>query len=253
MYLEYIQLKIPFDRRSLTEYRHIIVQELKSTGCKGWCAARRRRGRPRVAGRMAAWRAHAYGAPAAELRLEAARVPPLTAPDHLLVHVRAASLNPLDRAMLGECRTAGSCTLRTHNPVDAHKRKDFHMHPKETKATGSRVLNALRAAEGLCGWSSAGAGAGAGAGGEGSEFPLVVGRDFVGTVARAGPAARARRGARVWGVLPPHRPGALADYVLARDAWVGPAPAALDDWQAGGAPVRGAQRLCCAACGGAGP
>ncbi|KAL4702309.1 hypothetical protein ACJJTC_018439 [Scirpophaga incertulas] len=142
----------------------------------------------RVAGRMAAWRAHAYGAPAAELRLEAARVPPLTAPDHLLVRVRAASLNPLDRAML--------------------------------EGYGSRVLNALRAAEGLCGWSSAGAGAGACAGGEGSEFPLVVGRDFVGTVARAGPAARARRGARVWGVLPPHRPGALADYVLARDAWV---------------------------------
>jgi hypothetical protein len=54
----------------------------------------------RGAGRMAAWRTHAYGA--AELRLEAARVPPLRAPDHVLVRVHAASINPLDVAMLGQ-------------------------------------------------------------------------------------------------------------------------------------------------------
>lgn len=55
----------------------------------------------RGAGRMAAWRAHAYARGAAELRLEAARVPALRAPDHVLVRVHAASINPLDVAMLG--------------------------------------------------------------------------------------------------------------------------------------------------------
>lgn len=45
---------------------------------------------------------HAYGAGAAELRLERVRVPPLRAPDHVLVRVHAASLNPLDCAMIGD-------------------------------------------------------------------------------------------------------------------------------------------------------
>lgn len=53
---------------------------------------------------MAAWRAHAYGSGLAELQLEAARVPPLRAPDDVLVRVAAASINPLDVAMLGEPR-----------------------------------------------------------------------------------------------------------------------------------------------------
>lgn len=69
---------------------------------------------------------------------------------------------------------------------------------------GSRLLNVLRGLEGA----------------EGVEFPLVGGRDFVGTVARCGPAARVREGQRVWGVVPPHRPGSHADYVLVRDRWV---------------------------------
>ncbi|XP_063827868.1 reticulon-4-interacting protein 1 homolog, mitochondrial [Ostrinia nubilalis] len=146
-------------------------------------------GAVRGAGRMAAWRAHAYGA-LDELRLEAARVPALRAPDDVLVRVAASSINPLDVAMLG--------------------------------GYGSRVLNALRSVEGA-------------EGAEGVEFPLVCGRDFAGTAVRCGPAARLRPGARVWGVLPPHRPGAHADYVLVRDRWAGLAPSTLDDLQAGGA------------------
>ncbi|XP_053606939.1 reticulon-4-interacting protein 1, mitochondrial isoform X1 [Plodia interpunctella] len=129
-------------------------------------------------GRMAAWRAHAYAAPQ-ELRLDAARVPPLRAPSDVRVRVHQTSLNPLDVAMTG--------------------------------GYGSRVLNTLRALEG----------------GEGVEFPLVPGRDFVGEVAEAGPGARLRPGSRVWGVVPPHRPGAHADYVVLDQRWVGPAPAAL--------------------------
>ncbi|XP_053606943.1 reticulon-4-interacting protein 1, mitochondrial isoform X2 [Plodia interpunctella] len=122
-------------------------------------------------GRMAAWRAHAYAAPQ-ELRLDAARVPPLRAPSDVRVRVHQTSLNPLDVAMTG--------------------------------GYGSRVLNTLRALEG----------------GEGVEFPLVPGRDFVGEVAEAGPGARLRPGSRVWGVVPPHRPGAHADYVVLDQRWV---------------------------------
>ncbi|XP_060802532.1 reticulon-4-interacting protein 1 homolog, mitochondrial isoform X2 [Amyelois transitella] len=139
----------------------------------------------RAAGRMAAWRLHAYGAPP-ELRLDAARVPPLRAPADVRVRVHHASVNPLDVAM--------------------------------TTGYGSRVLNTLRALTGQ----------------EGGEFPLVPGRDFVGEVAAAGPGARLRRGARVWGVVPPHRPGAHADYVVLDQRWVGPAPRTLGA-EAGGA------------------
>ncbi|XP_041987430.1 reticulon-4-interacting protein 1, mitochondrial-like [Aricia agestis] len=82
---------------------------------------------------------------------------------------------------------------------------------------GRRVLNTLRALEG-----------------GGVEFPLVPGRDFAGEVVRAGPAARLRPGDRAWGVLPPHRPGALAQFVLVSDRWAGPAPRSLDVRRAGG-------------------
>ncbi|XP_039755671.1 reticulon-4-interacting protein 1, mitochondrial [Pararge aegeria] len=84
---------------------------------------------------------------------------------------------------------------------------------------GARVLGAWRAADGAA-----------------DALPLVAGRDFSGTVARAGPAARLRRGAAVWGVVPPHRAGAHAQYVLVKDRWAGPAPRALPPLQAGGAP-----------------
>ncbi|CAH0729420.1 unnamed protein product, partial [Brenthis ino] len=137
-----------------------------------------------AAGRMQAWRVHAYGA--GELRLESARVPALRAPDDVLVRVHATSLNPLDVAMIG--------------------------------GYGATILNILRKLEG-----------------SDVEFPLVVGRDFAGEVALAGAGARLRRGARVWGVVPPQRAGAHAQYVLVKDRWLGPAPSALSTYQAGGA------------------
>ncbi|KAJ2944092.1 hypothetical protein O0L34_g18056 [Tuta absoluta] len=139
------------------------------------------------AGRMRAWRVHAYGAPGAELRLDAARVPPLRAPDELLVKVHTASVNPLDVAMIG--------------------------------GYGRTVLNTLRSLEAV-------AGAGRGEEG-GVEFPLVPGRDFVGEVSLAGAAARWAPGTRVWGVVPPHWPGSHAEYVVVKDRWAGPAPESL--------------------------
>ncbi|XP_046969005.1 reticulon-4-interacting protein 1, mitochondrial [Vanessa cardui] len=141
-------------------------------------------GRGLHAGRMQAWRVHAYGS--GELRLEQARVPALRAPDDVLVRVRAASLNPLDLGMIG--------------------------------GYGARVLNTLRKLEG-----------------SDVEFPLVLGRDFVGEVELAGAATALRPGERVWGVVPPHWQGAHAQYVLVKNRWIGPAPRSLSDSQAGGA------------------
>ncbi|CAG4972799.1 unnamed protein product [Parnassius apollo] len=123
---------------------------------------------------MMAWRTHCYGS-LAELRLEEARVPPLRAPDQVLVRVRTTSINPLDVAMVG--------------------------------GYGARMLNLARSLEGV-----------GGAGGAEVEFPLVVGRDVCGEVVRAGAGSRLR--GRVWGVLPPHWPGAHAQYVVLRDRWV---------------------------------
>lgn len=92
------------------------------------------------------------------------------------------------------------------------------------------MLGALRGLEGV-----RGGGAGAAGAGGGVELPLVVGRDFAGLVLRAGPHARARAGDRVWGVLPPHWPGAHRQLVVARDEWVSAAPERLDERAAGGA------------------
>ncbi|CAK1550866.1 unnamed protein product [Leptosia nina] len=133
---------------------------------------------------MAAWRSHAYGS--GEVRLERARMPTIRRSDEVLVRVTAASLNPIDLAMLG--------------------------------GYGSRVLNVLRRFEGAE-----------------VEFPLVPGRDFSGVVELAGRTAKLPVGTRVWGVLPPHRPGSLAQYVALPQRWAGPAPDALDNLQAAGA------------------
>ncbi|KAI8426657.1 hypothetical protein MSG28_005426 [Choristoneura fumiferana] len=142
-------------------------------------------------GRMAAWRAHAYcegdaHAAAGALRLEGARRPARRAPNDVLVRVAAASINPIDLAIVG--------------------------------GYGARVLGALR-----------------GLAGGGVEFPLVPGRDFAGTVAGAAPGAALAPGARVWGVVPPHRPGSHAQYVVVDRSWVGEAPRTLSDLEAGGA------------------
>lgn len=83
-----------------------------------------RSARSACGGRMRAWRAHAYGPAAAELRLERARVPPLRAPDHVLVRVRAASLNPIDLAMLGQHPYT---TVRLLLPALPWKHSSFHI------------------------------------------------------------------------------------------------------------------------------
>lgn len=110
---------------------------------------------------------------------------------------------------------------------------------------GVCVLGAMRGLEAV-----RGGGAGAAGAGGGVELPLVVGRDFAGLVLRAGPAARARAGQHVWGVLPPHWPGAHRQLLVVRDDWAGAAPQRLGGAAAGGALYAGL--TACAALRGAG-
>lgn len=63
---------------------------------------------------------------------------------------------------------------------------------------GQRVLNTLR-------WIS-----------KINEFPLILGREFCGVVRAKGKSVRddIQIGEKVWGVVPPHKPGSIAEYVV---------------------------------------
>lgn len=49
-----------------------------------------------------------------------------------------------------------------------------------------------------------------------NEFPLVLGREFCGVVRDKGKSVRAdiQIGQKVWGVVPPHRHGSIAEFVV---------------------------------------
>lgn len=49
-----------------------------------------------------------------------------------------------------------------------------------------------------------------------NEFPLILGREFCGVVRGKGKSVRAdiQIGDKVWGVVPPHRSGSLAELVV---------------------------------------
>lgn len=49
-----------------------------------------------------------------------------------------------------------------------------------------------------------------------NEFPLILGREFCGVVVAKGSSVRAdiQIGDKVWGVISPHMPGSIAEYVV---------------------------------------
>lgn len=49
-----------------------------------------------------------------------------------------------------------------------------------------------------------------------NEFPLVLGREFCGVVKDKGKSVRGdiQIGDKVWGVVPPHLSGSIAEYVV---------------------------------------
>ncbi|XP_055297425.1 reticulon-4-interacting protein 1 homolog, mitochondrial-like [Sitodiplosis mosellana] len=87
-----------------------------------------------------------------------------------------------------------------------------------TEGYGQRVLNTLR-------WIS-----------EINEFPLILGREFCGVVRAKGQSVRAdiQIGDKVWGVVPPHQPGSIAEYVVVDQSVITRKPEGIDDIGAAG-------------------
>lgn len=54
------------------------------------------------------------------------------------------------------------------------------------------------------------------------EFPLVLGREFCGSVKEMGDTVRSeiQIGDKVWGVIPPHQSGSHAEYIIIEDKYV---------------------------------
>lgn len=53
------------------------------------------------------------------------------------------------------------------------------------------------------------------------EFPLVLGRDFTGTIVQKGLGANLKVGSKIWGVSPVHKNGCHAEYVVVDESCVG--------------------------------
>lgn len=145
-------------------------------------------------------RSDPYGVEALE-RLEMA-TPILTDPSEVLVEVHAASLNPIDVAVLG--------------------------------GYGGSVLAAMRAADSFVGggcWKRSPSAD------QDDQRPLVVGRDFTGVVVSTGRGVRGlEAGQRVMGVVSPHKTGAHAQYVIAHQDNVVPAPSFLSSVESASVP-----------------
>ncbi|XP_063698068.1 reticulon-4-interacting protein 1 homolog, mitochondrial isoform X2 [Culicoides brevitarsis] len=65
-----------------------------------------------------------------------------------------------------------------------------------------------------------------------TEFPLVVGRDFVGEVVQKGmnvPEREARVGQQVWGVMPVHKQGCHRDFIVLNKNYLTEKPSNLPD------------------------
>ena len=59
--------------------------------------------------------------------------------------------------------------------------------------------------------------------GEGTEFPLILGRDFTGTVVQKGMGvnnSNLKVGSKIWGVVPVHQQGCHAEYVIVDESCV---------------------------------
>ncbi|XP_001600089.1 reticulon-4-interacting protein 1 homolog, mitochondrial [Nasonia vitripennis] len=121
--------------------------------------------------RMQAWQIHSYGS-LHELKLSTVKMPVLSRPSDILIKVEAASVNPIDVAMIG--------------------------------GYGSKVINLMRKAKSCQGRPYSDI-----------EFPLVMGRDFSGTVVSKGHGVdELKIGDKVWGVVPVEQQGCHADYVI---------------------------------------
>uniref|UniRef100_A0A336LU18 CSON009976 protein n=1 Tax=Culicoides sonorensis TaxID=179676 RepID=A0A336LU18_CULSO len=133
------------------------------------------------------WHILKYGSLDDLVYKENSEKPRISEPTEVMIKVHAASVNPIDVAMI--------------------------------KGYGSTFLNLARAC------------------GNGWEFPLVLGRDFVGEVVQKGmnvPERDARLGQLVWGVVPVHKQGSHRDYVVVNKNFIADKPTNVLDTDATG-------------------
>ena len=129
--------------------------------------------------KMKAWQIHSYG-DLSELQLSVARMPEIQKPTDVLVRVEAASLNPIDKMIIGNLYFFMSvCHYMIY-----------------VGGYGRELLGLLRAFK--------------------LEFPLTLGRDFAGVVVDKGHGVgeEINVGDSVYGALASHEQGSLAETVL---------------------------------------
>lgn len=142
-------------------------------------------------GKMRGWQIHEYGGVEILQCSNNIKIPIITSPNEVCVEVHTASVNPIDVAMMG---------TSFRSSYEFHFIKDFS---PSIGGYGSTLLNVLRCNSNI-------------------EFPLTLGRDFCGVVTRKGMSVREniQIGDKVWGVVPPHRSGCHAEYVVVDESCV---------------------------------
>lgn len=133
------------------------------------------------------WRIEKYGSLENLMFVDKQRTPVIGNPNELLIRVSAASVNPIDVAMI--------------------------------KGYGSNFLNLARKTE--CA----------------PEFPLVLGRDFVGEVVFKGMEVKDceyKIGEKVWGVVPVHKQGTHRDFITVHKSYTSAKPSVLTDLDSSG-------------------
>ncbi|XP_059483495.1 reticulon-4-interacting protein 1 homolog, mitochondrial-like [Neocloeon triangulifer] len=156
---------------------------------------------PQKKNQMMAWQVHSFGGIDQLGLTDSERIPKLLQPNDILVRVNCTSVNPIDLAMIS--------------------------------GYGSSLLNLAKQAEDrVCRNAAAELSS--------LEFPVTPGRDFVGEVVECGAQVRHLRiGDVVWGVIPPYRRGAHAQFVQASADHVLRKPENVDDVSAACVPYAG--------------
>lgn len=121
-----------------------------------------------------------------------------------------------DSARVAAINSPNELLIKVHassiNPIDVHMRGGY----------GSKMMNILRKRH---------------AGLAGSEFPMILGRDFSGVVVETGQAVKTHKpGDEVWGTLNWHRQGSHAELAVAAESEISSKPRVLSHVEAASIP-----------------